>query len=58
MTPDLLLDPQLKWWMLLPISLAMVVVGLLRSNVTFLLALKPKIEPFRSSREKYVQSTP
>ena len=34
-TPDLLLDPQLKYWVLLPISVAMVLVGLLRSNATF-----------------------
>lgn len=54
MIEDLLLDPQLKWWMLLPISIAMVLVGLLRSNVTYLLSLKPKIEFFKNAREKYV----
>lgn len=52
MVPELLVDPQLTWWMLLPISVAMVLVGLLRSNITFLLALKPKIETLKTAREK------
>lgn len=51
---ELQLDPQLKWWMLLPITVAMVLVGLLRANVTLLISLKPKIEPFRKVREGYV----
>lgn len=57
MIDDLLLDPLLKWWMLLPISLAMVLVGLLRSNVTFLISPKPKLEYFRNAREKYVYNS-
>lgn len=51
---DLLLDSQLKWGMLLPISIAMVLVGLLRSNLTELLSSKPKLEFFKKAREKYV----
>lgn len=55
MIDDLLLDPQLKYWMLLPITVAMVLVGLLRANVTYLLTSKPKIEPMKNAREKYVE---
>lgn len=51
---DVLLDPSLKWWMIVPISVAMVIVGVLRSLVSFLLALKPKTVPFRTARERYV----
>ncbi|ODV82079.1 uncharacterized protein CANTADRAFT_4119 [Suhomyces tanzawaensis NRRL Y-17324] len=51
-TPDLILDPALKYWVLLPISFVMVLVGLIRSNVTYLLSPKPKLEPYRAVREK------
>lgn len=51
---DLVLDPQLKYWVLLPISIVMVVVGLVRSNITALLRPDPKLEPVRKNREKYV----
>ncbi|KAK6458459.1 integral membrane protein DUF106-domain-containing protein [Scheffersomyces xylosifermentans] len=51
-TPDLLLDPQLKYWVLLPISFVMVFIGLLRSNITFLLQAPPKLEGFKAVREK------
>lgn len=52
-TPDLLLDPQLKYWVLLPISLTMVLVGLLRSNITTLfVTTKPKLPPYKASREQ------
>jgi len=54
-TPDLVLDPQLKYWVLLPISFAMVLVGLLRSNITLLLTPAPKLTPYKISREKYVK---
>lgn len=54
-TPELILDPQLKYWVLLPISFAMVLVGLVRNNITVLLANSPKLEDFKLSREKYVQ---
>ena len=53
-TPDLLLDPQLKYWVLLPISVAMVLVGLLRSNITYLLQPQPKLENYKNLRERYV----
>ncbi|KAK7679269.1 hypothetical protein QCA50_017654 [Cerrena zonata] len=49
---DLILDPQLKYWVLLPITFAMVLVGLLRSNVTLLLKPQPKLEGYKESREK------
>lgn len=54
MIEDLQLDPQLKWWMLLPISIAMVLVGLLRSNITELMSLGPKVDFFKRARERYV----
>lgn len=54
MIDDLLLDPQLKYWMLIPITVAMVLVGLLRANATYLLTSKPKVEPVKNAREKYV----
>ncbi|EMG47292.1 hypothetical protein G210_2406 [Candida maltosa Xu316] len=53
-TPDLLLDPQLKYWVLLPISLAMVLVGLLRSNITYLLQPQPKLESYKNLREQFL----
>lgn len=56
--PDVLLDPQLKYWVLLPITLAMVLVGLLRSNITYLLQPQPKTEGFRKLRESYVPYSP
>ena len=52
--PDLLLDPQLKYWVLLPISLAMVLVGLLRSSITYLMQQQTKLEPYKKVREAYV----
>ncbi|GME74598.1 unnamed protein product [Ambrosiozyma monospora] len=39
--PELLLDPAIKIWVLLPISIVMVLVGILRNNVTTLF-LSPK----------------
>lgn len=50
--PDIELDPQLKYWVLLPISFVMVIVGLLRSNITTLMEPHPKLESFRKVREK------
>ncbi|KAI5950155.1 hypothetical protein KGF54_005303 [Candida jiufengensis] len=49
--PDLLLDPQLKYWVLLPISIAMVLVGLLRSNITYLIQPNPKLQEYKKVRE-------
>ncbi|KAF3994016.1 hypothetical protein FT663_00036 [Candidozyma haemuli var. vulneris] len=53
MIDDLLLDPQLKYWMLLPITATMVLVGLLRANITYLLTPRPKVEPVKNAREKH-----
>lgn len=53
-TFDLVLDPQLKIWVLLPISFVMVLLGLLRSNITFLIQPGQKLEEHRALREKYV----
>jgi hypothetical protein len=52
MSPDLLLDPQLKYWVLLPISVVMVMVGVLRANVTQLMAPGPRLVPFKRVREQ------
>lgn len=49
---DLKLDPKLKLWMLLPITVTMVIVGLLRSNVMLLLSPKPKLVPYKQDRER------
>lgn len=49
---DLILDPQLKYWVLLPISVVMVVVGLLRSNITTLLKTDAKLDSYASVRER------
>lgn len=53
MIDDLFLDPQLKYWVLLPISIVMVIVGLVRSNVTGLLAPDVKLDNYKLSREKH-----
>ncbi|KAK8439855.1 hypothetical protein ACI3LY_004736 [Candidozyma auris] len=52
MIDEITLDPQLKYWMLLPITVAMVLVGLLRSNVTYLITPRPKLDPVKNAREK------
>lgn len=44
--PDLTLDPSLKYWVLLPISFVMVIVGLLRQNILLLIAPVRKLEHF------------
>lgn len=51
MSPELLLDPQLKYWALLPISFVMVLAGILRANITQLLTSGPKLTPFKQYRE-------
>ncbi|RLV92513.1 hypothetical protein JA1_003162 [Spathaspora sp. JA1] len=51
--PDLILDPQLKYWVLLPISIAMVLVGLIRNNITFLLQPSPKLQPYKQERQRH-----
>lgn len=42
---DLVLDPQLKYWVLLPISLVMVLVGIARSYIMTLIGPKPDGQP-------------
>lgn len=52
MTPELLLDPSLRYWVLIPISLVMVMVGVLRSYITILLQPSPKIQDWKVIREQ------
>lgn len=49
---SLTLDPQLKYWVLLPISFVMVLIGLIRSNISLLLTPNPKLMPYKQLREK------
>ncbi|CCD24466.1 ER membrane complex subunit EMC3 NDAI_0D01520 [Naumovozyma dairenensis CBS 421] len=42
---ELTLDPQLKYWVLLPISIVMVLTGILRQYITVLIGPKLKTEP-------------
>lgn len=56
MIDELILDPQLKYWVLLPISIVMVIVGLVRSNITSLLGPDVKLEDAKKNREKYVMN--
>lgn len=49
---DLLLDSALRDWVLLPILLVMILVGLLRHNVSMLLASSPKPLDHKSVREQ------
>lgn len=51
MEEELVLDPQLKYWVLMPISVVMVLVGLLRSSLTALLSPGPKRIPYKKIRE-------
>lgn len=48
----LLLDSALRDWVLLPILLVMILVGLLRHNISILLASTPKAMDHRSIREQ------
>ncbi|KAG7881014.1 hypothetical protein KL905_002120 [Ogataea polymorpha] len=50
--PDLVLDPALKLWVLLPISVVMVLVGILRSYISVLLQPKMKLQDYRLVREQ------
>lgn len=52
MNPELLLDPSLRYWVLIPISLVMVMVGVLRSYITILLQPSPKIQDWKVLREQ------
>ncbi len=51
--PDLLLDPSLAGWVLFPISLVMLLVGVIRNNVTFLLRPKLRLKPIKEVREQH-----
>ncbi|KAG7810565.1 hypothetical protein KL921_003060 [Ogataea angusta] len=50
--PDLVLDPALKLWVLLPISVVMVLVGILRSYISVLLQPKMKLQDYKLVREQ------
>lgn len=49
---DLLLDSALRDWVLLPILVVMILVGLLRHNISILLASTPKPLDLRAIREQ------
>lgn len=51
MPPDLIIDPALKYWVLLPISVAMLVFALLRHTTNALLSPSPKLQPVAKVRE-------
>lgn len=51
MHPDLILDPQLKYWVLIPISVVMAAVGLLRGHVTYLILPTPKQQDSKEVRQ-------
>lgn len=50
--PDLVLDPSLRYWALLPISFVMVLVGLMRSYVAILLRPTAKVANAKKFREQ------
>ncbi len=50
--PELLLDPYIKLWVLLPISIVMVLVGVLRTYISMTLEASPKIESHKLLREQ------
>ncbi|VEU21401.1 DEKNAAC102716 [Brettanomyces naardenensis] len=50
--PDLLLDPSIKLWVLLPISIVMVLVGVLRTYISMLLEPSPKLQDRKLIREQ------
>jgi len=49
--PDLIIDPSLRYWVLLPITLAMVLFGVLRQYISILLQPTPKLQPVKKVRE-------
>jgi hypothetical protein len=50
---SLFLDPALRDWVLLPIFVVMIMVGILRHYATLLLQSPPKPEGLKSIREQY-----
>ena len=57
-TQSLFLDPALRDWVLLPIFVVMIMVGILRHYATELLKSSPKSESLKSIREKYPLNHP
>ncbi|EEB06087.1 eukaryotic protein [Schizosaccharomyces japonicus yFS275] len=51
---DLLLDPVLRTWVLIPIFVIMILIGLLRHNLTILLRSKPKALDAKTLREQRI----
>lgn len=51
---SLLLDTDLRNWVLLPITLVMVLVGIFRNNLMQLFESKPKMASLAASRQQYV----
>jgi len=54
MEQSLLLDSALRDWVLLPITLVMVLVGIFRNNLMKLLEGKPKLSTLTAARQQYV----
>lgn len=50
--PDLVLDPQLRIWVLFPIMVVMLLFGFLRHYATVLITSKPKILEIKALREQ------
>ena len=57
-TQSLFLDPALRDWVLLPIFIVMIMVGILRHYATLLLQSTPKSETLKSIREQSTPYTP
>jgi hypothetical protein len=51
-TQSLFLDPALRDWVLLPIFIVMIMVGILRHYATLLLQSPPKSESLKAIREQ------
>ena len=49
--PDLIIDPALKYWVLVPISIALLVFALLRHTIAILTSPSPKLQPLAKFRE-------
>ena len=54
MEQSLLLDSALRDWVLLPITLVMVLVGVFRHNLMKLLESKSKMTTLTAARQQYV----
>ncbi|CDR39950.1 CYFA0S04e00826g1_1 [Cyberlindnera fabianii] len=50
--PDLVIDPSLKYWVLVPISLALVLFGVLRQSINVLLSPAPRLTQLNKLREQ------